>query len=157
MDVQLKSGMKVRIWTEEECETLSYIKHSNGYRLIQDSSLINFRMMGQTYELEQGYGGYITTTPTWSIEPWMVAEVIYDPDQPKGWLAGTSSKPLMPSVNHNEFGETVYTIADELYQTLCGSKETQSYLKQCECGKEKHGFVYHSDWCPMYTSPMEDR
>lgn len=22
--------------------------------------------------------------------------------------------------------------------------------KECECGKEKHGFSTHSDWCPKY-------
>jgi len=22
--------------------------------------------------------------------------------------------------------------------------------KICECGKEKHGFANHSDWCPLY-------
>lgn len=27
----------------------------------------------------------------------------------------------------------------------------------CECGKEKHGFIWHSTFCPKYTSPYGDK
>lgn len=28
--------------------------------------------------------------------------------------------------------------------------------KVCECGKDRHGFMGHSTWCPLYQSPWED-
>lgn len=27
--------------------------------------------------------------------------------------------------------------------------------KNCECGKEKHGFTSHCDWCPLYKEKEE--
>ena len=25
------------------------------------------------------------------------------------------------------------------------------YQKECECGKDKHGFMFHSTWCPKWS------
>lgn len=35
-------------------------------------------------------------------------------------------------------------------QLLKNPTEIKSIPSKCECGKDKHGFTSHCDWCPCY-------
>lgn len=43
-----------------------------------------------------------------------------------------------------------------IYSTFdCGRNWTrESVTGACECGKDKHGFASHSNWCPMSSNKL---
>ncbi len=59
--------------------------------------------------------------------------------------------PPYGTVYHNpeylEFNLTIKTFP-ESYTDNTRIIDT-TVLKQCECGKEKHGFANHTNWCPI--------
>lgn len=45
-----------------------------------------------------------------------------------------------------------YISEDEYYKQL---NPSESFRKDCECGKEKHGFHSHLDYCPCYDKEKD--
>lgn len=52
---------------------------------------------------------------------------------------------------HNETRST-HSLEDYPKHYEDWAKEYHTPKKQCECGKEKHGFASHSSWCELYEN-----
>lgn len=147
--VELKPGMKVRLCSEEECREKGFevVSPYDGiilYKGPPDACLYMARHeTGKTLEIEHiGLG--VALADGWVLEPWMIAEIVHDPAQPKGWLAGTSKSGSQEVVNGP--GALPAPVKD----VEAALRKLHKRVNQCECGKEKHGFMAHSTWCPLY-------
>ena len=46
------------------------------------------------------------------------------------------------------YGKDFSNCVDQLLKVF--PTENKAYISKCECGKDKHGFTSHCDWCPCY-------
>lgn len=53
-----------------------------------------------------------------------------------------------------EHGQSFDTEYESCYCDSCLEDHGIAATKNCECGKDKHEFYSHSNWCPKYESSL---
>lgn len=76
---------------------------------------------------------------------------LYDPSH-----IGLNAILSKPTLAHPRIWEkglctcTVVIRCDNCLDTMIKDLEAFNPERKCECGKEKHGFARHSEWCDLY-------